>query len=244
MQNKLQNFRLTFVNLLCNYKNMKYLKFILLFSLAFALFSCQDDEKQRIAETLRTLKQNDSILKVISRNWKFDAPPPTPKVAERIRDWNEYQQLISELKQKPTGTINAYLQKTKTLVNKADQLKNHLPPFFDKPQVRSRLGVLITKIKSLYTYMSIETIPDKKVILIIGEINHEVIALQNQLDEIIRISEIPKEQGEEEMLRALDTVRLANPGAVPPQAVSPQSRQVLPVNKPAGHGAGYINQQH
>jgi hypothetical protein len=161
-------------------------------------------------------------------------------VAERIGTWNEWQQFNTELKQKPTGTLSAFRQKTKALVNKADQLRSNLPPFFNRPQVQSRIGVLITKIKSLYTYISIETIPDKKVISIIADVNHEIRALQNQLDEIIRFSEIPKEQGEEEMLRALDTVRLANPDAIPQQAVSPQSRQMPILNRPAGNGAGYI----
>ena len=217
---------------------MKYLKFVVLFSLCIALFSCEDDEKKRIVETQRTQKQNDSILKVINDNWKFNVPAPTAKVAERINVWNEWQQFTTELKQKPTGTINAYLQKSKTLVNKADALKNNLPPFFDKPQVRSRLGVLVTKIKSLYTFISIETIPAKKVVGLIGEINHEITALQNQLDELVRISEIPKEEGEEEMLRALDTTRMANPGTMPgqPQPSVSQAGQSTP-----GHGAGYIN---
>jgi len=213
--------------LLGNYKNMKYFKFVVLFGLCTALFSCQDDSEKRIAETLKTLKQNDAILKIINDNWKFNVPAPTPKVAERIAVWSEWQQFSTELRQKPTGTINAYLQKSKTLVNKADALKNNLPPFFDKPQVRSRIGVLITKIKSLYTFISIENIPAQKVVTIIGEINHEVDALQNQLDEIIRLSEIPLEEGEMEMLqRARDTVRLANPGSIPvpgqPQPTMPK----------------------
>jgi len=239
--------------LLCNYKNMKYLKIVLFLCLSITVLSCQDDEKERLAETLRTQKQNDSILKVISANWKFDVPAPTPKVVQRISTWNEWEQFNNELKQKPTGNaINAYLQKTKTLVTKADLLRNNVPVFFDKPQVRARMGVLITKIKSLYTYINIETIPDKKVITIIGEITHEMTALENQFDEIIRISEIPKEQGEEEMLRALDTTRMANPDAMiprlanpptttpqpgAPQTNLPQARPLTPPTAPAGKAA-------
>lgn len=166
-------------------------------------------------------------------------PPPTPKVAERISGWNEWQQFMNEIKQKPTGTIGAYRQKTKTLVNKVDALRNNLPGFFDKPQVRSRLGVLITKIKSLYTFISIEVIPDKKVIELIAEINHEIAAVQNQLDEVVRKSEIQKEEGEEQMLRALDTVRMANPDAIPATNAIPRAAQLPPANRPAGHGGGY-----
>ena len=228
---------------------MKYFKIVLFLSLSLTLLSCEDDEKQRIAETQRTQKQNDSILKVISAHWKFDVPAPTAGVAQRISTWNEWEQFNNELRQKPTGNaINAYLQKTKTLVTKADLLKNNIPVFFDKPQVRARMGVLITKIKSLYTYINIETIPDKKVITLITEVTHEMTALQNQFDEIVRISEIPKEQGEQEMLKALDTVRMANPDAMfppapqtsAPQGNLPKVRRGHPINPSAGQGAGTI----
>jgi hypothetical protein len=132
-------------------------------------------------------------------------------------------------------------------------LKNNVPAFFNKPQVRARMGVLITKIKSLYTYINIETIPDKKVIAIIGEITHEMTALQNQFDEIVRISEIPKEEGEQEMLKALDTTRMANPDAMIPRLGTPpattpqpgapknnlqQARRLTPPANPVGKAAG------
>jgi len=238
---------------------MKYLKTVLFLSILITLFSCAEDDKQRIAETLRTQKQNDSIVKVISAHWKFNVPAPTPSVAQRISKWNEWEQFNNELKQKPTGNvINAYLQKTKTLVAKADLLRNNVPVFFNKPQVRARMGVLITKIKSLYTYINIETIPDKKVIAIIDEITHEMTALENQFDEIVRISEIPKEQGEEEMLRALDTTRMANPDdmiprlASPqtnpapgaPQTTVPQAKPLTPPATPAGKTANAIKSTH
>lgn len=207
---------------------MKYLNMLLLLCLGFGILSCEDEDRQRRAETERTIKQNDSILKVISSNWKFAIPPATEKVEARINRWNEWKQFKNELAQKPTGGIIAYRQKTKNLVNKADQLRKNIPPMFNKPQVQSRLGVLITKIKSLYTYLNIAVIPDKKVIALIGEVTSETIAVQNQMDEIIRLSEVPKEFGEEEMLRALDTTRMANPdrysqpATATPQATGPQ----------------------
>lgn len=204
---------------------MKYIAVLILFS--FLLLSCEDDAKLRQAETLRTEKINDSILKIISNNWKFDIPPATPKVAERIAQWNDWQQFKAELAQKPTGNIVAYRQKTKNLVNKADNLKNSIPEFFNKPQVRSRMGVLVTKIKSLYTYMGIEVVPDKKVTEILREIARETAAIQYQFDELVRISEIQKEFGEEEMIRALDTTRMANPDAMQPEPAAPQPPLLL-----------------
>ena len=193
------------------------------------LFSCKDDETQRLAENLKAEKLNDSILKVIGENWRFNVPPVNAKVAAHLSGWNEWQQFNTELMQKPTGSINAYRQKTKNLVAKADQLKTNIPLFFDKPQVRSRIGVLITKIKSLYTFINIEVIPEKKVVGLIKEITHETTSLQNQMDELIILSEIPKEVGEDEMLRAMDTVRMANPDAQPqPQQSQPQMKSAIP----------------
>jgi hypothetical protein len=211
---------------------MKYLKIIILSCLPLLFFSCKDDEQQRQAETLKAAKQNDSILKTISSNWKFDVPPVTPKVALHLNSWSEWEQFNNELSQKPTGSISAYRQKTKNLVAKADLLKNNIPAFFNKPQVRSRIGVLITKIKSLYTYISIDVIPDKKVIGLIKEVTHEMTSLENQFDELVRISEIQKEAGEEEMLKALDTVRMANPEAMPAQNTASPLKPLKPAGLP------------
>ena len=200
---------------------MKYLKLIVLCCFSALLFSCKDDDAQRRAENIRTEKQNDSILKIISGNWRFNVPPVDNKVAAQIGGWNEWQQFISELMQKPTGSLTAYKQKSKNLVAKGEQLKNNIPAFFNKPQVLSRIGVLNTKIKSLYTFLNVAVIPDKKVVKLINEITHETTSLQNQMSELIILSEIPKEIGEEEMLRALDTVRMANPEMQPQPQQSP-----------------------
>jgi hypothetical protein len=222
---------------------MKYLTILTLLILSALMLSCEDDEKQRQAETIKAARQSDSIFKILSSNWKFNIAPPAPKVAMSLTTWNEWQQFKTELSQKPKGSIEAYRQKVQNLVNKADLLRNNIPAQYDKPQVRSRMGVLITKIKSLYTYISIDVIPDKKVLALINEVSYETESIQNQFDEIIRISEIPKEMGEEEMLRALDTVRMANPGMQPDpntQPAQPQLKRLVP----AGHGAGYIKQSN
>lgn len=194
---------------------MNYLRLFIVACMGMILFSCNDDDEKRRQETLKAEKQNDSILKIISGNWKFNVPPATPKVREEVSGWNEWQQFTNELSETPTGTIGAYKQKTKNLVNKADKLRENIPLLFDKPQVRSRIGVLITKIKSLYTYINLDVVQQDKAVKLIGEITNETISLQKQFDEIIRLKEVPKERGEEEMLRALDTLRMANPDMLP-----------------------------
>lgn len=211
---------------------MKYLKITILFCLSIALFSCADDNKQLQAENLKARKQNDSILKIINNNWKFDIPHTSPKVEAQIGSWNEWHQFKSELADKPRPSIEGYRQKVKILADKADLLRNNIPPFFDKPHLRGRISVLITKVKSLYTYINISVIPDKKIISLVREITNEMISIQNQMNETVRISEIPKEMGEEEMLKALDTVRHANPDKV----------QQPPTNNPAPQAAQFKKQ--
>ena len=211
---------------------MKYLKLIVLCCFSAVLFSCKDDDAQRRAENIKTQKQNDSILKVISENWRFNVPPVSDKVAAQLANWNEWQQFNTELMQKPTGSLTAYRQKTKNLVVKAELLTNNIPSFFNKPQVLTRIGVLNTKVKSLYTYLNVATIPDKKVVALIKEITHETTSLQNQMNELIILSEIPKEIGEEEMLKALDTVRMANPEMQPQPSSSTQPQMKSVITRP------------
>ncbi|OIQ19274.1 MAG: hypothetical protein BM557_06105 [Flavobacterium sp. MedPE-SWcel] len=194
---------------------MKYTSIIITALLSFALLSCEEDKEQRLAETLRLEQRNDSIVKVIDNHWRFDVPVPKDKVQKNLDDWNEWRQFKSELMQKPTGTLTAYEQKVETLISKLSSVKTTIIPFFNKPEVVTRLMVLDTKIKSLHTYISLDAVQSDKVLVLIDEVTKETISLQNQFEEIVRKSEIPKEVGEEEMLRALDTSRMANPDMVP-----------------------------
>jgi hypothetical protein len=198
------------------------------------LFSCEDDQTERVAQAKRISIQNDSIVKALGKNWKFNMPVPTAKVREQLGNWGEWEQFKIELAQKPAGDLQAYRQKTKDLVKKAEMARSTIPAYFGKPQVRSRFDVLITKIKSLHTYVSVDPVPTKKVFEIIAGINYEASSIFSQFDEIIRIKEVPKEVGEEEMLRALDTVRMANPEAQPqpPVSRSQPTRKITP----SGHG--------
>ncbi|MFL9844170.1 hypothetical protein [Flavobacterium rhizosphaerae] len=221
---------------------MKYFKILLLICFGLTLWSCEDNEAQRIADVQKAEQVNDSILKAINAHWEFNIPPASQKVADKLMGWNQWQQFISEMEQRPNNSLSGYRQKAKNLVASAEELNKDIPPFFNKPSVRSRITVLNTRVKSLYTYITIAVIPQERVIKLIGEISHDTAELERQMDEMVRLSEIPKEQGEEEMLRALDTVRLANPDAISTQNQGAAKPKSTIKNKPAspGHGAGYI----
>ena len=63
---------------------------------------------------------------------------------------------------------------------------------------------LITKVKALHTVINLDRIPEKKVVEIITDLNIEIIAFQDQIEEIVRRSHIQKEEGEQEMLNAIN----------------------------------------
>ncbi len=78
-----------------------------------------------------------------------------PSVENIIRNWAEWRLFITELNQKPKSSIGAFQQKAKTLSKKVMDLNNHIPPAFDKPEIKSRIMTLATKVRSLGFYISI-----------------------------------------------------------------------------------------
>lgn len=195
---------------------MKYFNLVILCLVSLCLFSCEEDVKDQQAQLLKVQRYNDSIVKIISKNWNLSVPSPTPKVQQLTTRWNEWHQFRDELAKKPNANLAAYRQKAQSLAEKAEALNNNIPAIFDMPHVRSRIAVLNTKARSLYTYINVDVAQDEKVIDLLKEITRETISIQNQFDEAVRRLEVPKEFGEDEMLRALDTVRMANPDAMRP----------------------------
>jgi hypothetical protein len=86
-------------------------------------------------------------------------------------------------------------------------LNNNIPYQFQQPQIKSRIGTLITKVRLLDLFIHLDAIPDKKVIVLVSEINAELVSLQRQMDKITEKSKIPVEEGESDMLQMLDTTR-------------------------------------
>jgi hypothetical protein len=86
-------------------------------------------------------------------------------------------------------------------------LGNTIPLVFNKPEIKSRIAVLTTKFNQINLYIHVTPIQDQKVVSLISDVNIELKALYLQLDEIVRKSEIPIEEGETEMKQMLDTSR-------------------------------------
>lgn len=212
------SFHFTFVTLLHNFILMKSKLYCFLMAI-FLLFSCQDEEAQRLAAQ-KDAKKKEQIFANINKGWNFSIPQLNPQTQPLVANWSELRMFLLELGQKPQSSIGAFQKKAKVLSTKALELNNNIPISFNKPEVKSRIAVLTTKVNSINLFINLQEIPDAKVVALISEINLETASLFRQMDEIVRKSEIPKEEGESDMIRMLDTAR-AIPNSKP--AVKPET---------------------
>jgi len=185
---------------------MKY-KFAVFFSLVFLLFSCKNEDEKRIAENKKEIQRREIIFTNIQKGWVFYDTPVTEASENSIATWSEWRIFLAELAQKPKKTIGAFQQKSKSLTKKAMALNDNIPFEFSKPQIKSRISTLITKVQMLDLFLNLDTIPDKKVTQLVAEINLELVSLQRQMDKIVDKSNIPVEEGESDLLKMMDTSR-------------------------------------
>ncbi|SHI37567.1 hypothetical protein [Flavobacterium terrae] len=175
--------------------------FYLLLCLIFT--SCKDDSALHQAEITRALKEKELVFANINKAWNFNTRTLTPESQSIATNWNEWRLFTNELYQKPKSTISAFKQKTKSLAQKAEVLNTSIPTKLQKPQIKSRLMAIVTKVKALNTFMAFDRIPEKKVLTLVTDLNIEVNAFQDQIEEIVRRSHIQFEEGELEMLNSI-----------------------------------------
>lgn len=195
-----------FVTLRPNEIEMK-LKFIYLLSLFFVLNSCKNENEKRLVENKKDAQKKEVIFSNINKAWVFNANPINATSRANKLSWNEWREFLSELEQKPKKTIGAFQKKSAELSKKVTALNNFIPVEFNKPQIKSRIAILITKVRMLDLYIHLKDIPDQKVIALIPEINTELVSLQNQMDKIVQKSKIPLEEGESDLIKMLDSAR-------------------------------------
>lgn len=194
---------------------MKFYSSYILFSFLF-LVSCNDNAEKRDAENLKDVQKKEVIFETINKGWKFSNPTLTPTSQSIINNWNEWRLFLNELNLKPKSSIGAFQKKAKALSKKVMDLNTNIPFQFNKPEIKSRISVLTTKINSINLFINLDDIPDQKVVTLVSEVNLELTSLTRQMDEIVRKSAIPKEEGESDMIRMLDTAR-AIPNKIVPQ---------------------------
>ncbi len=181
--------------------------FSCLLFLIFLMTSCKDETVNRQAENAKDVKKKAVIFDHINKGWNFNAQPTNAVSRSLLNTWTEWRDFHNELAQKPKMTIGAFQKKAKSLSKKIAALTNTIPSPYNKPEIRSRIAVVATKINALNLYINLDAIPEQKVVPLVAEINMELASLQAQLDEIVRKSLIPIEEGESDFIRMQDTAR-------------------------------------
>jgi len=181
--------------------------FSYIFFLLFFIVSCNDHADKRIAENIKEAKKKELVFETINKGWKFTNPSINSNTQTEVNNWNEWRLLINELNEKPKTTIGAFQKKAKALSKRIADLNNNIPPPFFKPEIKSRIAVLTNKINSINLFINLDAIPAQKVVILVGDVNVELISLCQQMEEINRKNNIPKEEGESDMIKMLDTSR-------------------------------------
>lgn len=183
-------------------------KAVCLLLILFVLHACQNQDEKRRAENEKEAKRNEVIFENIRKDWAFYNEPINEVAQENQKSWNEWRLFLNELGGKPKKTIGAFQKKSTAISKKADALTENIPIKFNTPAIKSRISVLVTKIKMLDLFIHLDKIPDDKVIFLIGDINKELVSLQRQMDKIVEVDKIPQEDGESELMKMLkDTAR-------------------------------------
>ena len=200
---------------------MKF-KFICFLLLSITLFSCKDDTAERLVEQKKEAQKKEVIFDKINKGWVFITPNLETTTQNKVNNWIEWRAFLTEINQKPKSTIGAFQKKAKALSKKVTELNNNIPSEFNKPQIKSRITVLTTKIKAMDLFIHLNQIPAPKVLQFINDINTEITSLQMQMEEITRRNQIPREEGEPDLIRMKDTARAipSTPTTVIPEQVS------------------------
>jgi len=185
------------------------LRFTLLFLALVTFMGCKDDSAERLAANKKDLEKKDAIFTAINNAWSFRTIQPQAKSQTLIANWEELRLLLLELNQKPKSTIGAFQKKSIDLTKKVDSVYNSIPSNLQIPEFKSRFLVLLNQFRTLELFITLDEIPRTKVIAVIEEINKQLASIEIQLDEFVRKSEVPMEQGESDMIRMLDTSRAA-----------------------------------
>ncbi len=185
---------------------MKFKSFYIVF-LSILFFSCQNDNKQLLIEQQKEAEKKEVVFKSIEKGWGFTISPLEPETQAKVKNWLEWQNFLTEIHQNPKSSIGAFQKKAVVLSKKVAELNVNIPPEFNKPQIKARIAVLSTKIKSMDLFIHLNQIPSSKVVKLIGEINTEIDFFQLQLEEIVKRSQIPMEEGESDLIKMKDTTR-------------------------------------
>lgn len=184
--------------------NLKSLLILVLWTFTLA---CQQTDEQEIVQQQKAQKARTLVLREIKSGWHFHTPTLRSDTQNMLRNWSELRQFNSEIMQPPGASIGGFQQKAKTLSKKAVELNKSIPAEFDKPEVKSRIAALTTKINQINLYLNIREIPAKKISALVADADDAWSALYREMNEIVQKSKIPLEEGESDVIMMQDPSR-------------------------------------
>lgn len=181
---------------------LQIFKIAALFLSVMLIFSCKEESEDTLV--IEAYKKDKPIsFKKLNDIWNFQDRTLSPESGIILANWNDWRNFTNELYRKPKGTIGAFKNKTNIIVKKVDTLKYSIPNKINKPKIKARLSAIVTKFKVLQVFMKLDYIPEARVVKTLNELNQEIYAFHDQIEEIVRRTHIQLEEGEAKMIESV-----------------------------------------
>lgn len=190
---------------------MRYL--LILFIFLSALTACK---KETIIIDPTTIERHqDSLVRNIHELWKFKISVKNSAVNQKLGNWEEWRHFVNELTIAPELSISHLQHKAKNLVENVGKLRENIPELYDQNQTISRIALLETHVQNLDMHLEFEPIDQTEITKLLENIQKSTNSLLYQFDEFEIKAKIPKEEGENQAIQSIDTLKRATLNALP-----------------------------
>jgi len=190
---------------------MKYILFLAV-TAVFAL-GCT---KGNVPEQRTTSKiSQDSLIRTIHQKWKFSVSVPNPAVSTKLNNWEEWRNYVNEMTISPSPSMSGFTFKSAAFVQKVNALRISIPEAYNRQETKARIALLETNVQNLDMLLELEPLNPKEITRLLAAIQKNTNSLINQFDEFEVKSRIPKEEGEDQLLQPVDTIKRATLNAIP-----------------------------
>lgn len=190
---------------------MRYL--LILFIFLSALTACK---KETIIIDPTTIERHqDSLVRNIHEHWKFKVSVKNSAVNQKLGNWEEWRHFVNELTIAPELSISHLQHKAKNLVENVGKLRENIPELYDQNQTISRIALLETHVQNLDMHLEFEPINQTEITKLLENIQKSTNSLLYQFDEFEIKAKIPKEEGENQAIQSIDTLKRATLNALP-----------------------------
>jgi len=190
---------------------MKY--FLLMILLATITTSCEKQVAN--VPVVSTKISQDSIVKGIHEKWTFTAVITNSAINNKLSNWEEWRNYVNELTIRPNAGKANLMRKANMLVEKVAVLKNNIPESYNRPETKARIALLETHVQNLDMHLEFEPLNEKEINSLLVNIQKSTNSIINQFSEFEVKANIPKEQGEANLIQPIDTIKRATLNAIP-----------------------------